>query len=181
MSDNYLWDRSGEADPEIQQLEEILGPLRYQPRPLDIPAHIQIGRRRTFSPWLAIAAAIALLAIGLGLWINFKRQTVPPLDVASNPPVQVVAPAPNVAPSEPPQDVAAADPQRAEPKRQLAVYRPRETRNVIRHLRLTPEELAEKEKVLVALRLVSAKLNVAQRKAQHTSSPDTIRNQHRIG
>jgi len=31
---------------------------------------------------------------------------------------------------------------------------------------LTPAELAEKEQVLVALRLVSFKLNVAQRKAQ---------------
>ena len=29
---DYLWDKTGEPDPEIQQLEEILGTLRYQPR-----------------------------------------------------------------------------------------------------------------------------------------------------
>lgn len=25
MEDNYLWDRSGKPDPEVQELEEILG------------------------------------------------------------------------------------------------------------------------------------------------------------
>ena len=40
---DYLWDKTGEPDPEIQQLEEILGTLRYQPRPLEIPEEIQIG------------------------------------------------------------------------------------------------------------------------------------------
>ena len=42
MNDDYLWDRTGEPDPEIQQLEEILGTLRYQPQPLAIPAHLQV-------------------------------------------------------------------------------------------------------------------------------------------
>src|SRR6266545_7807215 len=35
IDSDYLWDRTGEPDPEIQELEEILGTLRYQPRPLD--------------------------------------------------------------------------------------------------------------------------------------------------
>jgi hypothetical protein len=39
MNDNYLWDRTGEPDPEIQKLEELLGELRYQPQPLHIPAN----------------------------------------------------------------------------------------------------------------------------------------------
>ena len=42
-------------------------------------------------------------------------------------------------------------------------------------------ELAEKEQVLVALRLVSFKLNVAQRRTQGTPQINPIRNQHRIG
>ena len=46
---------------------------------------------------------------------------------------------------------------------------------------LTPAELAEREQVLVALRLVSAKLNVAQRKTQVLPAPNSIRNQHKIG
>ena len=34
MNNNYLWDRTGEIDPDIQELEETLGTLRYQPQPL---------------------------------------------------------------------------------------------------------------------------------------------------
>jgi len=33
MNDNYLWDRTGEANGEVQRLEELLGTLRYQPQP----------------------------------------------------------------------------------------------------------------------------------------------------
>ena len=79
MKDNYLWDRSGEPDPEVQKLEEILGTLRYQPQALEIPRHIQTGRR-SFAPALAIAAALALFAVLLGLWFGFhRRQTTPAL------------------------------------------------------------------------------------------------------
>src|SRR6266851_1924331 len=85
MDNNYLWDRSGEIDPDIQQLEETLGALRYQPQPLRIPTSLQIRRRRSFYPLLAIAAAIALVAIALGLWFAFKQhQVTTPLDVRQN-------------------------------------------------------------------------------------------------
>jgi hypothetical protein len=59
MNDDYLWDKSGEPDPQIQQLEEILGTLRYQPQPLNLP------RRRNYLALLAIAATVvmALLAV----------------------------------------------------------------------------------------------------------------------
>ena len=42
MKDDYLWDKTGQPDPEIQKLEEILGTLRHQPKPLELPA----SRRR---------------------------------------------------------------------------------------------------------------------------------------
>jgi hypothetical protein len=45
---------------------------------------------------------------------------------------------------------------------------------------LTAEELAQKEQVIVALRLVSFKLNLAQRKAQGLPQINSIRN-HKIG
>jgi hypothetical protein len=35
MNEEYLWDKSGEPDPEIQELEETLGSLRYQPNVLN--------------------------------------------------------------------------------------------------------------------------------------------------
>lgn len=72
--DDYLWDQSGDADPEVQKLEELLGTLRYQPRALVIPDDVEISRPsfRRFGSRLAIAATI-LLAIGAGaLWLSMS-------------------------------------------------------------------------------------------------------------
>ena len=44
MNDDYLWDKTGEPDPQIQQLEEILGTLRYQPRPLPLPVRDELSK-----------------------------------------------------------------------------------------------------------------------------------------
>ena len=70
---------------------------------------------------------------------------------------------------------------REAPRNLLARNQRRATRTVIRQPELTAEELAEKEQVLVALRLVSYKLNLAQRKTQGLPQLNTIRNQHKIG
>ena len=72
MKDNYLWDRSGEPDSETQHLEEILGTLRYQPQPLEIPTSLRVRQRRRYVPAMAIAAVFTLFAIALGLWFNFN-------------------------------------------------------------------------------------------------------------
>src|SRR5262245_59795226 len=37
MSDDYLWDKSGEPDPEIEKLERTLRPLGHDDRPLALP------------------------------------------------------------------------------------------------------------------------------------------------
>src|ERR1700675_1490747 len=87
MNDNYLWDRSGEPDPEIQKLEEILGTLRYQPRALEIPQNVLVGRRRNLFPAMAFAAAIVLLPVLLGLWLNFNRRQAPAIEVKTTPSV----------------------------------------------------------------------------------------------
>ncbi len=55
MSDDYLWDRSGPPDPEIERLERALAPLRYRHRQ---PA------RRSFA-W---AAAAAILLAAAAAW-----------------------------------------------------------------------------------------------------------------
>ncbi len=184
MEDNYLWDRSGEPDPAIQELEEILGTLRYQPRPLEIPHHIQPGRRRSFFPALAIAAAIALFAILLGLWFCFNRRQAPALEATGD--KQIVNPQAQDKPNNASQALVQSPTpktiqKREAPRNLLAGNKSRPSRTVIRQPHLTPEELAEKEQVLVALRLVSAKLNLAQRKTQGLPQLNTIRNQHKIG
>src|SRR6185295_13146635 len=98
---DYLWDKSGEPDPEIQQLEEILGTLRYQPRPLEIPVDLQpdskprrfLGFTPRLAPGLAIAATIAIFLLGVGLWLGLQRvQRVQPREVAKTPASPVVAP-----------------------------------------------------------------------------------------
>lgn len=74
MKDDYLWDKTGEPDPEIEQLEQILGVLRYQPQPLEIPSGLQINRKRSFFPGFAVAAAIAMTVLAVGLWTALNRQ-----------------------------------------------------------------------------------------------------------
>jgi hypothetical protein len=191
MNENYLWDRSGEPDPEVQNLEEILGTLRYQPRPLEIPNDMRLKVNRPFFTKLAIAAAIGLIAIASGLWVNLNRPRTLPA-VAEKHDSQIDqkrnAPQPEIAPNDnTPQLAVAKDPtptiiqkRHREPARTfVAQNKSRDT--VIRPPTLTPQELAEKEQVLLALRLVSAKLNLAQRKSQGLPQLNIIRNQHKIG
>jgi hypothetical protein len=182
MNDNYLWDRTGEPDTEVRQLEDLLGTLRYQPRPLEIPATVSFRRRRTFVP-LAIAAAIALLVIGAGLWIRFANSNQRPVQQAVSPPQSVTPPKTTPAPKE--QMATSLSPEESKaiphggrnPKQNLIALRRRPTQPPAP---LTEEELAQKEQVLVALRLVSAKLNLAQRRAQGLPPVNAIRN-HKIG
>jgi hypothetical protein len=78
MSD-YLWDKTGEPDADVEQLENLLGALKYQPRPLEIPASAMptaaSARPSMFfsRPRLAIAASL-LLTLLAGTWF-VTRQT----------------------------------------------------------------------------------------------------------
>ena len=64
MKDDYLWDRSGEPDPDVQQLEQILGRLRSnRPAPaMPEPASPHRARLPFFLPAAAAAALVAILA-----------------------------------------------------------------------------------------------------------------------
>src|ERR1041385_7363659 len=82
MKDNYFLDRTGEADAEVQRLEELLGTLRYQPKPLQIPSSITIGRKRSYG-WLAIAAAVAVMVIAAGVWLRVRTlKSTPPAEAS---------------------------------------------------------------------------------------------------
>ncbi|MEJ7713624.1 MAG: hypothetical protein WKF84_28195 [Pyrinomonadaceae bacterium] len=78
MKDDYLWDGSGEPDPEVKQLEEAFSSLRFEMKapPLgNVFNHVRrqrsVGR---YYPTLAVAAAItiAVMAGALLTRINFK-------------------------------------------------------------------------------------------------------------
>ena len=74
MKDDYLWDGSGEPDPEIEHLEKVLGRYRYQPKPMSAAFDQQLlPRRARFWPKLAVAAAIILMVLA-GLWIVRQQQ-----------------------------------------------------------------------------------------------------------
>src|SRR5688572_13087421 len=86
MNDDYLWDKSGEPDPEIQELEQVLGTLRYQPKELEIPADIRPRRKSYVTRSLAIAAVVALVVLGLGVWKATNRVAKPEVVAEVNPP-----------------------------------------------------------------------------------------------
>ena len=198
---DYLWDRTGEPDPEIQQLEEILGTLRYQPRPFEIPAGVKVGRERRlfrgFAAPLAIAAAIATLLLGLGLWLGLQRlQRSEPQQIVKSPATPqieqnpAVIPAPekkeNVAVSAPRQEQKIDEPFRHRVNHsQLAGNSDRVRNAPVKEQNLTAQQLQEaqaaKDQLMLPLRVNSAKLNLAQRKAQSPNQPDLIHNQHKIG
>jgi hypothetical protein len=200
MNDNYLWDKSGEPDPEIVELEQELGTLRYQPRPLRIPPAIT-APRRTFAPSLALAATIAFVLLAVGIWIglNLRKtnvetaQTTKPKNISGRDPRDEKpreSPTPNSSAS-PTEDkkTRTERPDRKNERRQparLANEAVAQTTNKYQGVRGVPQsalqrqeaELA-KEQLLTALRLASNKLNLAQKRAQGT--PSVIRNQHKVG
>lgn len=196
MNDDYLWDRTGEPDPEVQQLEQVLGTLRYQPRPLELPAQVRIDRPGNFFPRIAIAAAVAMILVGAAAWLLLQRQSAPVgTESSSKPPAaeKLKAAPENVAPPARDEVVAKSTNNKAlgnksnvhgvrkslmAGNRQFRTLRARGT-----ELTATDRAQAEaaKEQLLLALRVASAKLNLAQKKAQGGYPGNLIRNQHKVG
>lgn len=170
MKDDYLWDKSGQPDPEIQKLEEILGTLRYQPKPLELP----VSRRRNYWPLLAIAASLLFALVAGGVWLRVRSQRAP------QPQQAVVVPTSTPIEDKKPEPIT---PQPDARKDVIAVN------NKPRHKRVAPalsqqereEAVAAKEQLMVALRLTTEKLSLVQRKTQNTTPASQIKNQHRIG
>jgi negative regulator of sigma E activity len=155
MNEDYLWDKSGEPDPQIQELEEILAPLRYQPKPLAMP----VVRRRNYVP-LAIAATVLIALLAGGVWLRLRTEKV-------NEPQQEAKSVPSVYKEEIVENV---DPPK-KPVVRKRIKKPNRERQ---------EALAAKEQLMVALRLASEKLKSAQRRTQG-ASPNQIKNQHKVG
>jgi len=91
MKDDYLWDGSGEPDPEVQKLENLLGRFRHnQPAPSfesvsqTVPAKRRWGFPNfSFSFQLAAVTATLLAAVALFFWWPRERAaTGSPWEVA---------------------------------------------------------------------------------------------------
>lgn len=156
MNDDYLWDKSGEPDPQIKQLEDILAPLRYQPKPLELP------RKRNYFPLLAIAATVLLAVLITGVWLRVREEKVVQPQQAKT------------APSVYKEKVVVENTDL--PKKPVPRRVPRRTFTN----RERQEALAAKQQLMLALRLASEKLKLAHKKTQG-ASPNQIKNQHRVG
>jgi len=92
MSD-YLWDKTGEPEEDVAQLENLLGTLKYRPRPLEIPATAMptvsataasttAARPRPATifarPRLALAASLILTLLAGG-WFVLRQDQPQPL------------------------------------------------------------------------------------------------------
>ncbi|HEX5604483.1 MAG TPA: hypothetical protein VFX63_18105 [Pyrinomonadaceae bacterium] len=167
MNDDYLWDKTGQPDPQIQQLEEILGTLRYQPKPLALP------QKRNYFPLLAIAASLLLALLAGGIWLRARSRNEAPPQQAR---VETPAPKPEEKPVETPKPpvnksvvnpspVVANNRRRNRPAPSTLPQRERD------------EALMAKEQLMLALRVTTEKLHLVHTKTQ----PNQIKNQHRVG
>jgi hypothetical protein len=167
MNDDYLWDKSGEPDPQIQELEELLAPLRYQPQPLELPNELPVARRRNYVPLAAIAATLLIALLIGGVWLRSRTQKPVQREQA-----QSVPSAPSVFKEETPA-VAVV-------KNTDLPRKPRRPHKQILTKHERQEALAAKEQLMLALRVASEKLRLVQRRTQGPSL-NQIKNQHKVG
>ncbi len=88
LREDYLWDRSGAVDPEVAELEEVLGALRFQ---RSMPAVDPPTTRPAPSKllWLAVAAGVAFVVWG---WMAREgAEVAPPVARMALPTVQLSA------------------------------------------------------------------------------------------
>jgi hypothetical protein len=83
---DYLWDRSGMADPEIRRLEHLLGTLRHHGQMPALPrAEVATGPSagfwraragRLFYAASAVAATLSLAGIGAAAWVTLVQPRI---------------------------------------------------------------------------------------------------------
>jgi len=106
MSDDYLWDRSGEPDPDVLHLERMLPRLRERVRRAassDWVTPAPVSRRGHPVASLAIAAALALSLGAGGWWVGRTHGRAPlvPIRGEPAPPTAATPPTPATASAEP--------------------------------------------------------------------------------
>jgi hypothetical protein len=198
MSDDYLWDKSGEADPEIEELEQLLGNLRYR-RPavdLPLPKSKPVQRPRNFMPALAVAATVILAVAAAGAWFvlgigsDVERAGISAVaarpgraqDWLSPSSMSAVALATNETEESAESFVATTGSHADKPRRSLASKRKESMQGQLarsstmkrREVIDYDEGVAAREQLIKALHLASSKLNRVQKKIQDNNSTGPV-------
>ena len=215
MSD-YLWDKTGEPEEDVEQLENLLGTLRYEPRPFKLPEDFGArnaarnsfrAQQRPFT-WqrLALAASL-LLTLLAGAWLVMKlnqrevqhgvaqrnnnapvnnatstndkarQHDVANVNVINDQPVPTPTQTPGIVPVNYHRKPRVSKHDGARAKRHALPAPNGQAREQV--AKVTPPTRAEiqeaTEKLMLALRITSAKLNYAQREMQEASArkPET--------
>jgi hypothetical protein len=72
----YLWDGSGDPDPDVARLEQTLGLLRHRGVPPVMPARVvPVPKRFRMVPIAALAATVMLVVAGAWLAITMRRSS----------------------------------------------------------------------------------------------------------
>jgi hypothetical protein len=185
MKEDYLWDKTGEADADVRRLEALLGGLRYEPRRLALPAKpVQVSARREAYLFpalrLAAVAAIALLALAATLWLTLRRHdpATPERHVAEQKGGQPLAPDMKPTPPQPETDRSAGQQKNSAPpqKAQRPPHSPRTPKpraSDFDYAGAAAEGERAKEQLLLALHVASEKLNAAQKKIRQPGEPQS--------
>jgi len=101
MKNDYLWDGSGEPDPELQRIEKSLSQFRYSRKMPDLPAIDSAQRRPSVvailtTAWIPRFAAAAFLLVALASSLQILRISSPVLPNAPGWDVAQLSGAPRV-------------------------------------------------------------------------------------
>jgi hypothetical protein len=175
MNDDYLWDRSGDPDPDIAELEELLSELSFERNPTSCPIPVTNRLRRpAFRFPGAIAAATALIALSGALLLFARHRADVGLTISPLPITEVAAAPPKIAVSEPALATPITNtgvppvgpPRNAKAEPAQGTMRSKSTL-LARNPGPSPTKRVEgeraKDELLLAMRIASAKLNMAQR------------------
>jgi hypothetical protein len=175
MKDEYLWSGSGDPDPDVAELEELLSGLSFERNPTSCPAPSnEVPGRSSFPFPTAIAAALALVALGGALWLFSQSGAGVGLTISPLPSNEVAATPPRIAdvgPATPPISPGMDSPRVSRTRNSNALNRRGAARSnqalVARKPVQTPIDRIEgeraKDELLLAMRIASAKLNMAQK------------------
>ena len=123
--DDYLWDRTGEPDPDVEHLERVLGKYRYQAKPLSPALQARLPEHR--GGWMRFAAVAAAVLIALAVFWIYKVQnkSVGPGDQMTQTTPQPVAPKGDreTVPSVDQKSTQATLPTGSRPERRRPIYR----------------------------------------------------------